>query len=164
MKANKFIISALCLSLGAMTLAGCQDKAAPAKEGAEQAPAAAAPQENAAAPAAATDKVTMNVTGAGASFPQHAPAAGCQLGGFYVPGGTRIGVNPGVIHFDKSVFGDDADTFRPERWIEGDASNMDRYIMQFGMGNRTCLGKNVSLQPLRLPTALLFSVFPVCRH
>lgn len=70
MKANKFIISALCLSLGAMTLAGCQDKAAPAKEGAEQAPVAAAPQENAAAPAAATDKVTMNVTGAGASFPQ----------------------------------------------------------------------------------------------
>lgn len=70
MKANNFIISALCLSLGAMTLAGCQDKAAPAKEGAEQAPAAASPQENSAAPAAATDKVTMNVTGAGASFPQ----------------------------------------------------------------------------------------------
>ncbi|WP_435932411.1 phosphate ABC transporter substrate-binding protein PstS [Moraxella bovoculi] len=70
MKANKFIISALCLSLGAMTLAGCQDKAAPAKEGAEQAPAAAAPQENATAPAAAIDKVAMNITGAGASFPQ----------------------------------------------------------------------------------------------
>lgn len=70
MKANKFIISALCLSLGAMTLAGCQDKEAPAKEGAEQAPAAAAPQENATAPAAAIDKVAMNVTGAGASFPQ----------------------------------------------------------------------------------------------
>lgn len=56
MKANNFIISALCLSLGAMTLAGCQDKAAPAKEGAEQAPAAASPQENSAAPAAQLTK------------------------------------------------------------------------------------------------------------
>jgi cytochrome P450 len=81
----------------------------------------------------------------GVSFPRHAPQAGCMVGGYYIPGNTRIGVNPGVIHFDKSVFGDDAETFRPERWIEGDANRMDGFIMQFGMGARTCLGKNVSL-------------------
>ncbi|KAL5003665.1 cytochrome P450 [Aspergillus recurvatus] len=83
----------------------------------------------------------------GVSFPRHVPSAGCTIGRYWIPGNTRIGVNPGVIHFDKSVFGEDADVFRPERWIEAgaDAANMDRHIMQFGMGARTCLGKNISM-------------------
>jgi cytochrome P450 len=80
----------------------------------------------------------------GVSFPRHAPPSGCMVGGYYIPGNARIGVNPAVIHFDKTVFGEDADHFRPERWVEGNASYMDRHIMQFGMGSRTCLGKNVS--------------------
>lgn len=53
-------------------------------------------------------------------------------------------MNPAVVQFDKTVFGDDADIFRPEHWLEGDAVEMDRYIMHFGMGARTCLGKHVS--------------------
>ncbi|KAI9370285.1 cytochrome P450 [Aspergillus egyptiacus] len=81
----------------------------------------------------------------GVSFPRHAPPSGCMIGGQYIPGNARIGLNPAVIHFDKGVFGPDAEVFRPERWIEGDASFMDRHIMQFGMGSRTCLGKNISM-------------------
>ena len=82
----------------------------------------------------------------GVPFPRHAPSCGCEVGGYWIPGNTRIGVNPAVIHFDKSVFGEDAGIFRPERWIEAGANvaNMDRHIMQFGMGARVCLGKNVS--------------------
>jgi cytochrome P450 len=66
--------------------------------------------------------------------------------GYWIPGNTRIGVNPAVIHFDKSIFGEDPGVFRPERWVEAGANvaNMDRHIMQFGMGARVCLGKNVS--------------------
>ncbi|KAL2822160.1 cytochrome P450 [Aspergillus cavernicola] len=81
----------------------------------------------------------------GVSFPRHAPASGCDVSGVWIPGNTRIGVNPGVVHFDKGVFGDDADCFNPERWIRGDAAVMDRFIMQFGMGARTCLGKHISM-------------------
>ncbi|KAL4881002.1 cytochrome P450 [Aspergillus karnatakaensis] len=87
----------------------------------------------------------------GVSFPRHAPASGCEVAGHWIPGGTRIGANPCTMHFDKSVFGDDADVFRPERWLQGvevggrDAKEMERYIMQFGMGSRTCLGKNISM-------------------
>ena len=84
----------------------------------------------------------------GVSFPRHAPPSGCMIGGHYIPGNARIGVNPGVMHFNKTVFGEDSDQFRPERWIDGDVSRMDRYIMQFGMGARTCLGKNVSFVPI----------------
>ncbi|KAL3478465.1 cytochrome P450 [Aspergillus californicus] len=81
----------------------------------------------------------------GVSFPRHAPPSGCMIGGYYIPGNTRIGMNPAVIHFDETIFGNDAVDFRPERWIEGDASYMDRHIMQFGIGSRTCLGKNISM-------------------
>ncbi|CBF77081.1 protein CYP675A1 [Aspergillus nidulans FGSC A4] len=83
----------------------------------------------------------------GVSFPRHAPSCGCEVGGYWIPGNTRVGVNPAVIHFDKSVFGEDAGIFRPERWIEAGANvaNMDCHIMQFGMGARVCLGKNISM-------------------
>ncbi|KAL3431394.1 cytochrome P450 [Aspergillus tetrazonus] len=84
----------------------------------------------------------------GVSFPRHAPPQGCSIGGYYIPGNARIGVNPAVIHFDRNIYGDDADVFRPERWIEANADEeraMDGCIMQFGMGPRTCLGKNISM-------------------
>ncbi|KAL4882734.1 cytochrome P450 [Aspergillus karnatakaensis] len=83
----------------------------------------------------------------GVSFPRHAPSDGCEIGGRYIPPNARIGVNPGIIHFDKTVFGEDADQFRPERWLEDEegASNMDRHVMQFGIGARTCLGKHLSM-------------------
>jgi hypothetical protein len=31
----------------------------------------------------------------------------------------------------------------PDRWLEGDGKNMDRYMLHFGAGTRTCIGKNV---------------------
>jgi hypothetical protein len=75
-------------------------------------------------------------------------------------------VNPAVIHFDKSIFGEDPGVFRPERWVEAGANvaNMDRHIMQFGMGARVCLGKNVSAVCLYvfflfLSFSILFCVF-----
>jgi hypothetical protein len=37
-----------------------------------------------------------------------------------VPEGTVVGVNGWVTHFDKKVFGEDAEFFRPERWLEAD--------------------------------------------
>lgn len=36
-----------------------------------------------------------------------------------------MGCNANVTHFDKSVFGDDAGEFVPERWLEGDVARMD---------------------------------------
>lgn len=53
-----------------------------------------------------------------------------------------------MVACDKSVYGDDADSFRPERWLEASAAQlklMDRNDLSFGAGARVCLGKNVSL-------------------
>lgn len=73
------------------------------------------------------------------------PEKGMALCGTFIPAGYWIGVNPAVVHFDREVFGDDADQFRPERWLESSAATMDKYMLHFGAGTRTCIGKNISL-------------------
>lgn len=79
----------------------------------------------------------------GLTMPRLVPAGGTTISGIYVPQGYRVGVNPAVVHYDKSVFGPDASIFNPDRWIEGDSTSMDRAMIQFGAGPRTCIGKNV---------------------
>lgn len=66
----------------------------------------------------------------GLTLPRHVPPGGCSISGQWFDAGTRVSVNAAVIHFDKSIFGDDADEFKPERWFREDATNMDRYMFQ----------------------------------
>ncbi|KAL8994648.1 MAG: hypothetical protein Q9188_007009 [Gyalolechia gomerana] len=80
----------------------------------------------------------------GLTMPQLVPAGGATISGFYFPEGYRVGVNGAVVHYDKDVFGPDAEHFNPDRWIEGDAERMKKTMIQFGAGSRTCIGKNVS--------------------
>jgi cytochrome P450 len=80
-------------------------------------------------------------------IPRYVSGDGLDLYGKHVPPGTEIGANPYVIHRDRAVFGEDADEFRPERWLEDHdkAQEMDRYILTWGYGPRICLGKNIAL-------------------
>ncbi|KAB5545499.1 cytochrome P450 oxidoreductase [Coniochaeta sp. 2T2.1] len=75
------------------------------------------------------------------------PAGGKALSGISFPAGTTVGVNSWVAHANTQVFGNDAHLFRPERWLESKEKSlsMDRYFFAFGMGSRTCVGKNISL-------------------
>ncbi|KAH6658877.1 cytochrome P450 family protein [Truncatella angustata] len=54
----------------------------------------------------------------GVSLGRVVPPVGMKIGGQYIPGGSGISANAWVIHLDKEVFGEDADKFRPERWME----------------------------------------------
>lgn len=76
------------------------------------------------------------------------PAEGLELCGMFIPGGYWVGMNPAVVHFDESIFGRHADEFRPARWLGPDAAMMDRHMLHFGYGSRTCIGKNISLAEL----------------
>lgn len=80
----------------------------------------------------------------GLTLPREVPVDGATISKFEFPAGYRIGVNPAVVQYDADIFGLDADTFNPDRWIEGDAPRMERSMIQFGAGSRTCIGKNVS--------------------
>ncbi|TDZ30928.1 Pisatin demethylase [Colletotrichum spinosum] len=76
------------------------------------------------------------------------PKGGATISGRFFPEGTIVGVNAWVQHKNKVIFGEDAEEFRPERWLtedEGRLSAMNRNWMPFGLGSRTCIGKNVSI-------------------
>ncbi|OQV03644.1 hypothetical protein CLAIMM_08662 [Cladophialophora immunda] len=92
----------------------------------------------------------------GLTLPRDVPRQGLVIADTPIPGGTRIGMNAAVVQYDRSVFGEDADTFRPARWLADSTASMDRCMLHFGAGTRTCLGKNISLSELhKLIPALL---------
>lgn len=79
-------------------------------------------------------------------MPRYISTGGLTVDGHWIPAKTEMGANPYVVHRDTTVFGEDADTFRPERWLgnEQRAKVMDKFLMTFGYGTRTCLGKNIA--------------------
>ncbi|KAL2150645.1 hypothetical protein VTH82DRAFT_7208 [Thermothelomyces myriococcoides] len=80
------------------------------------------------------------------------PRGGIEIAGRRVEAGTIVGCSAWVIHRDPAIFGDDVDAYRPERWeVKGGEADearvkvMNGTMLQFGMGSRTCIGKNISL-------------------
>ncbi|PYI19102.1 cytochrome P450 [Aspergillus violaceofuscus CBS 115571] len=67
------------------------------------------------------------------------------VSGHKIPGSTRIGANAPIVQSDPAVFGEDADEFCPERWMRPGADRLGQYILHFGAGSRTCLGKHMAM-------------------
>jgi cytochrome P450 len=45
---------------------------------------------------------------------------GDEINGMFIPGGTSIGYCAFSIFRDRKIWGEDADVFRPERFLEGE--------------------------------------------
>ncbi len=57
---------------------------------------------------------------------------------YIVPPGTVTSMSPLDTHMHPAAFGDDAYTFRPQRWI--DEPTLREYFIGFSRGARNCLG------------------------
>lgn len=79
-------------------------------------------------------------------LPRYVSQGGLNLYGTFAPAGTEIGANAYVTNRNKDVFGDDADDFRPERWLEDTQkeANMEKYMFSWGYGARICLGRHIA--------------------
>ncbi|KIJ38622.1 hypothetical protein M422DRAFT_112553, partial [Sphaerobolus stellatus SS14] len=69
--------------------------------------------------------------------------------------GTELSVPAYTMQRDPRIWGSDAETFRPERWIEaegkgGKLTEMRRNLMTFGMGPRACIGKNLAMLQMQI--------------
>ncbi|KAG8532440.1 uncharacterized protein KY384_002317 [Bacidia gigantensis] len=58
-------------------------------------------------------------------LPRYVPQGGLMWKGRLIPSGTEMGASPFIIHRNRAVFGDDADCFRPERWLLPDDDDDD---------------------------------------
>jgi cytochrome P450 len=78
------------------------------------------------------------------------PPEGDTINGKYVPGGTKIGYGGFSIFRNKKIWGEDADMFRPERWLEGEKIKEQELNLEviFNQGRYQCLGKNIALMEL----------------
>ncbi|KAI9654563.1 MAG: hypothetical protein M1831_005324 [Alyxoria varia] len=93
------------------------------------------------------------------------PQAGAIVWGERVPAGTIVGCNAWVLHRRPDVFGEDAQEFRPERWLEADAKKlkeMKAAMFHFGAGSRSCIGKNISILEVYKLVPNLLRHFKVC--
>ncbi|KAK4653471.1 hypothetical protein QC762_506620 [Podospora pseudocomata] len=90
------------------------------------------------------------------------PRGGDTLAGYYLPGGTNIGHNTLGLTHNKKIFGEDADIFRPERFLDCRADQktgmMRALEIIWGGGRWTCAGKNVALIELNK------TAFELMRH
>ncbi|KAB8343000.1 hypothetical protein FH972_022594 [Carpinus fangiana] len=94
-------------------------------------------------------------------FERVVPQGGTVVCGKFIPEGTLIGMSAWVVHRDQETFGNDVEDWRPERWLECDATKrrqMENALLHFGAGHRACLGRNISyLEMYKLiPTLLKF--------
>ncbi|KAH8676209.1 cytochrome P450 [Xylariales sp. PMI_506] len=74
------------------------------------------------------------------------------INGYFLPSGTSVGWNAPAMMRLQSVFGNDAEIFRPERYLECDkekATEMMRTVeLVFGYGRWMCAGKVLAFMEL----------------
>ncbi|KAI9736624.1 MAG: hypothetical protein M1834_000828 [Cirrosporium novae-zelandiae] len=93
-------------------------------------------------------------------IPKKTPPAGDTLNGTFIPGNVSIASCTWGVTRNPTIFGADAETFRPERWLDrGDGLGLNDEGMSikemgwvkdlvFGNGRWGCLGKGVALVEL----------------
>ncbi|KAJ3381113.1 hypothetical protein HDU92_005580 [Lobulomyces angularis] len=83
-----------------------------------------------------------------------------ELGGYMIPKGTPIILAPGVIQRHKEFWGENADEFVPERWLETNetSKNIAKFI-PFLFGPRNCIGSKFALIEMNIVLSVLVKNF-----
>ncbi|KAF5879661.1 putative benzoate 4-monooxygenase cytochrome p450 protein [Botrytis fragariae] len=70
---------------------------------------------------------------------------------YLIPPNSTISIQAWSLHRNPAIFGDEAETFCPERWLvdEDRVREMERGFLAFGRGGRACTGKDLALAEMR---------------
>lgn len=101
---------------------------------------------------------------------RYVPEPGLTLpDGSFVPPGVAVGINPYIVSRNAELWGDDAEEFRPERWLQSAGESETAYEdrlramkaadLGFGAGARICTGRHLALVEIYKITATLVSRF-----
>lgn len=80
----------------------------------------------------------------------------------FLPAGTSLSIINGYMCRDKEVFGEDADSFVPERWLGEKGlkeADVKFSFTPFSRGPRNCIGSGLALMEMRLLIANVFRNF-----
>ncbi|KAJ5505162.1 hypothetical protein N7463_008036 [Penicillium fimorum] len=104
---------------------------------------------------------------------RYVPEGGLALpDGSLVPAGSIVGINPYIVGRNTSVWGEDAEEFRPERWLRDETRetedafqerllSMNKADLTFGGGSRICIGKHFGLLEVYKVIATLVSRYDI---
>ncbi|KAF2650213.1 cytochrome P450 [Lophiostoma macrostomum CBS 122681] len=87
-----------------------------------------------------------------------APDTLVKCGDWVIPAGTPASTAIPITSHDETIFPDSA-SFHPDRWVGDDAKHLDKYLVAFSKGSRSCLGINLAWAEMYLCTAGIFSHF-----
>jgi cytochrome P450 len=73
--------------------------------------------------------------------------------GKVVPPGTLVGISSHTMHTSHKIWGDDAETFNPDRWLQG--HSLDEYMVAFSKGPRNCVAQNMAIMEMHITLATL---------
>ncbi|TYH01341.1 hypothetical protein ES288_A09G050900v1 [Gossypium darwinii] len=89
-----------------------------------------------------------------------------------IPNGTNMWIDIVSMHHDPTIWGDEANEFRPERFKDDHLYGGCKHKMgflPFGFGGRMCIGKNFAIMEYKVVLILMitrfsFSLSPTYRH
>lgn len=72
------------------------------------------------------------------------------IGGFQIPGGMPTVIDVRRLNTSPTIWGEDAEDFRPERFIGLNPSEYRYGLLRWGIGQGKCMGKNMADSMLKL--------------
>jgi cytochrome P450 len=90
--------------------------------------------------------------------------------GIKIPSGTSVFISPGVMNFDTTAWGTDAEEFNPDRWDSLPQANSNYSFMTFLqgkrlyyvmliLGTRSCIGRKFAETEMKCLLAMLIGKF-----
>ncbi|KAF5361514.1 hypothetical protein D9758_006134 [Tetrapyrgos nigripes] len=76
-------------------------------------------------------------------------AGGATIAGQFVPEGTSVAIANSFVHLNPDIF-PEPERFYPERWLQPDSRSLEKYLVAFGKGPRSCIG--IKTEPTALPS------------
>ncbi|KAF8997881.1 cytochrome P450 [Cyathus striatus] len=78
-----------------------------------------------------------------------------EISGTIIPPGTVVSMGAMIMHRNPRIFTDPS-RFYPERWLQDDSQGLEKYLVSFSKGPRSCLGINLAWCELYLIIGAIF--------
>ncbi|KAI8974184.1 cytochrome P450 [Trametes punicea] len=114
--------------------------------------------------------VVMRVAAVDTTLPLHTPTRGIDgsiMKELPIPKGTHIFLHYHGCNVNREFWGEDADEWKPERWLEALPATLEEarvpgiysHLMTFSGGGRSCIGFKFSQVEMKVVLAVLLSAF-----